>query len=232
MKKFFTLLMLLSLGSTLAHATDYGLTIAGKAITSTGDIDAGQSSGTINWDGKRLTLTDVKVNYTSTSSGSFIFYSGTEDLSISFIGDNTISSSRHIIYSTSSAAIGIWGERNKTGRLTLSINDDAGNGFCPVWVDGNLRIGCLYLHALLPKLHPVGRLQLPISQFPAFQTTEESLFRNTHLFVQGGHIFGTEASRAYRILYRRRYQVCRLGLGLGAHRPTGKCKRNKNLFHI
>lgn len=145
MKKFFTLLMLLSLGSTLAHATDYGLTIAGKAITSTGDIDAGQSSGTINWDGKRLTLTDVKVNYTSTSSGSFIFYSGTEDLSISIIGDVTISSSRHIIYSTSSAAIGIWGERNKTGRLTLSINDDAGNGFCPVWVDGNLRIGCLYL---------------------------------------------------------------------------------------
>ena len=145
MKKLFTLLMLLSLGSTLVHATDYGLTIAGKAITSTGDIDAGQSSGTINWDGKRLTLTDVKVNYTSTSSGSFIFYSGTEDLSISIIGDVTISSSRHIIYSTSSAAIGIWGERNKTGRLTLSINDDAGNGFCPVWVDGNLRIGCLYL---------------------------------------------------------------------------------------
>ena len=145
MKKFFTLLMLLSLGSTLAHATDYGLTIAGKAITSTGDIDAGQSKGTINWDGKRLTLTDVKVNYTSTGSGSFIFYSGTEDLSISFIGDNTISSSRHIIRSTSSAAISIWGERNKTGRLTLTINDDAGDGFCPVWVDGNLRIGCLYL---------------------------------------------------------------------------------------
>ena len=145
MKKFFTLLMLLSLGSTLVHATDYGLTIAGKAITSTGDIDAGQSKGSINWDGKRLTLTDVKVNYTSTGSSSFIFYSGTKDLSISFIGDNTISSSRHIIRSSSSAAISIWGERNKTGRLTLSINDDASDGFCPVWVDGNLRIGCLYL---------------------------------------------------------------------------------------
>ena len=143
MKKLFTLLMLLSLGSTLVHATDYGLTIAGKEITSTGDINAGQSSGTINWDGKRLTLTDVRVNHTSLSS--FIAYSGTEDLSISFIGDNSISSSRHIIRSNSSAAISIWGERNKTGRLTLSINDDAGDGFCPVWVDGNLRIGCLYL---------------------------------------------------------------------------------------
>ena len=83
-------------------------------------------------------------------------------------------------------------------------------------------ISCLYLHTLLPKLYPVSRLQLPISQFPAFQPTEESLFRDTHLFVRAGHIFGTDASRAYRILYRRWYQVRRLGLGFGAHRPTGK----------
>lgn len=145
MKKLFTLLMLLSLGSVFAHATDYGLTIAGKAITSTGDINAGQSSGTINWDGKRLTLTDVKVNYTSTGSGSFIFYSGTEDLSISFIGDNTISSSRHIIRSTNSATVNIWGEFNKTGKLTLSINSDAGDGYCPIWVSGDLRMGRFYL---------------------------------------------------------------------------------------
>lgn len=48
MKKLFTLFTLLTLGSLMAQATDYGLYVAGKVITETGDINAGQSAGTIN----------------------------------------------------------------------------------------------------------------------------------------------------------------------------------------
>ena len=144
MKKLFTLFTFLAIGSLIAQATDYGLNVAGKAITETGDIDAGQSAGTINWNGSELTITNLTINYTATS-GSFIAYSGTKDLSISFIGDNTINSSQHIIRSTSSATIGIWGEFNKTGKLRLAINDAAPEGFCPIWVNGNLRMGRFYL---------------------------------------------------------------------------------------
>ena len=144
MKKLFTLFTFLAIGSLIAQATDYGLNVAGKAITETGDIDAGQSAGTINWNGSKLTITNLTINYTATS-GSFIAYSGTKDLSISFIGDNTINSSQHIIRSTSSATINIWGEFNKTGTLRLAINDAAGDGYCPIWVNGNLRMGRFYL---------------------------------------------------------------------------------------
>ena len=144
MKKLFTLFTLMALGSLMAQATDYGLRVAGKSITETGDIDAGQSAGTINWNGNTLTFTNVTVNYTSTSTA-FVYYSGTSAITLSFIGNNTISSSQHIIHSKSSAKVTILGERNKTKRLTLSMNSDANESFCPIWVEGDLFIRFLYL---------------------------------------------------------------------------------------
>lgn len=96
------------------------------------------------WNGTRLPFTDVSVNYTNTLL-SFVSYSGTNDIEISFIGNNSISSSQNIIRSSSSAKVTILGERNKTKRLTLSINSDANEAFCPIWVDGDLFIRFLYL---------------------------------------------------------------------------------------
>ena len=102
MKKLFTLITLLTLGVVYAQATDYGLTIGGNPITSTGDINAGQSYGTINWDGKTLTFTNVNINHKG-SRNSLISYSGTEELTINFIGNNTIYSDVTILNSASSS---------------------------------------------------------------------------------------------------------------------------------
>ena len=144
MKQFFTLLTLLALGVVYAQATDYGLTIGGKSITSAGDIDAGQSQGTINWDGKTLTFTNVIINYKG-SNHALISYFGTEDFTVSFIGDNTIYSDVTILNSGSSKRVTIKGERNVTGSLTMALNDDADPRWRVIGVDGDLYIRFLYL---------------------------------------------------------------------------------------
>lgn len=124
MKKIFSLLILLTLGVVYAQATDYGLTIGGKPITSVGDINAGQSYGTINWDGTTLTFTDVAIDYKG-SNNSLIYYSGTKDLTISFINNNYIFSDVTILNSASSNKVTIKGQRNATGSLTMALNDAA-----------------------------------------------------------------------------------------------------------
>ena len=144
MKKIFTLLTLLTIGVIYAQATDYGLTIAGKQITSTGNIDAGQTSGTISWDGSTLTFSKVNINHKG-SRYTLIYYSGTEDLTIRFMGNNTIKSDVTILNSVSSNAVSMQGERNATGRLTMELNDDADPREDVVRVNGNLKIRFLYL---------------------------------------------------------------------------------------
>ena len=136
---------LLTLGVVYALATDYGLSIRGVSITSTGDINAGQTKGTINWDGTTLTFTNVNVTYNGSNS-SFIYYSGTQDLPISFIGDNTINSNRTILKSSSSNTITIKGERNATGTLNMKLTDNAIASWNVIEVEGNLKIRFLYLN--------------------------------------------------------------------------------------
>ena len=76
MKKVFTSLFLLMLGVMATYATDYGLTVAGVNVTSTGNVSAGQSSGTINWDGSTLTFTNVTISNTN----SIVYFTGTSSL--------------------------------------------------------------------------------------------------------------------------------------------------------
>lgn len=145
MKKLFILLTLLTLRVVYVQATDYGLKIGGKQITSTGSIDAGQTSGTISWDGSTLTFSNVNINYKG-NRNSLISYSGTENLTIRFMGDNTIYSDVTILNSASSSPVSMLGERNATGTLTMALNDDAED---PRWdvilVKGDLKIRFLYL---------------------------------------------------------------------------------------
>lgn len=147
MKRLFTFLTLLALGCILAHAEDYGLKIVGKDITSSGNIDAGQTTGTISWNGDNNELTFTNVTANNTSGSAFVSFKGSGSITLKFIGNNTITSSQTIIRSSSSASVYIYGELNKTGRLTLTMNDNAGEGGCPIWVSGNLQIGRLYLNA-------------------------------------------------------------------------------------
>ena len=147
MKRLFTFLTLLALGCILAHAEDYGLKIVGKDITSSGNIDAGQTTGTISWNGDNNELTFTNVTANNTSGSAFVSFKGSGSITLRFIGNNTITSSQTIIRSSSSASVYIYGELNKTGRLTLTMNDNAGEGGCPIWVSGNLQIGRLYLNA-------------------------------------------------------------------------------------
>ena len=75
-----------------------------------------------------------------------ISYSGTEDLTIRFMGDNTIYSDVTILNSASSSSVSMLGERNATGTLTMALNDDTPD---PRWdvilVKGDLKIRFLYL---------------------------------------------------------------------------------------
>ena len=136
--------MLLTLGVVYAQAANYGLKIRGNDITSVGNINAGQSEGTITWDGTTLTFDNVFVNYYGTSSP-FISYSGTEDLKIKFIGNNHINSRCTILRSTTNSTVGIEGELNKTGKLGMVLLDDADASYDVIKVNGNLSIKQLYL---------------------------------------------------------------------------------------
>ena len=94
MKKVFTSLFLLMLGVMATYATDYGLKVAGVSVTSTGSVSAGQSEGTINWDGSTLTFTDVTLS----SSSSVVYYTGTSAITVKFIGNNTLTSTSETVF--------------------------------------------------------------------------------------------------------------------------------------
>lgn len=77
------------------YATDYGLKVAGVNVTSTGNVGAGQSSGTIKWDGSTLTFTNVTI-----SSSDYVIYfdggsSSLTKLTVKFVGINRLTSTNH-----------------------------------------------------------------------------------------------------------------------------------------
>ena len=146
MKKLFTSLVLLMVGVVATYATEYGLRVNGKNITSTGTISAGQTKGTISWDGtSTLTFDGVELNTSST----IVEYTGSiANFYIVLKGNNVLSSSSHGFYfspSSSSSNLRINGERHVNGTTTITTKD----GYPAIWMQsGNtLYLRYLYLNA-------------------------------------------------------------------------------------
>ena len=127
MKKLFTSLFLLMLGVMTVNA--WTLRVCGAIDPSAGYVNAGQSEGTIYWDGSgTLTLTDVTLS----SIGYLIDYHGTNTLTVKFVGTNTLISSGNIgIYSEQSNVI-VTGVRGVCA--TATIKSTAGPA---IWVNGS-----------------------------------------------------------------------------------------------
>ena len=142
MKKVFTSLFLLMLGVMATYATDYGLKVAGVSVTSTGNVSAGQSEGTINWDGSTLTFTDVTLS----SSSSVVYYTGTSAITVKFIGNNTLTSTSETVFFSYHADMTLRGRFNTGDRATIKYTGSV-DGRVGVYVrDGkNLKIIDLYL---------------------------------------------------------------------------------------
>lgn len=142
MKKVFTSLFLLMLGVMATYATDYGLKVAGVSVTSTGSVSAGQSEGTINWDGSTLTFTDVTLS----SSSSVVYYTGTSAITVKFIGNNTLTSTSETVFFSYHADMTLRGRFNTGDRATIKYTGSV-DGRVGVYVrDGkNLKIIDLYL---------------------------------------------------------------------------------------
>ena len=142
MKKVFTSLFLLMLGVMATYATDYGLKVAGVSVTSTGSVSAGQSEGTINWDGSTLTFTNVSLS----SSSSVVYYTGTSAITVRFIGINTLTSTSETVFFSYHADMTLRGRFNTGDRATIKYTGSV-DGRVGVYVrDGkNLKIIDLYL---------------------------------------------------------------------------------------
>ena len=142
MKKVFTSLFLLMLGVMATYATNYGLSVAGVNVTSTGSVSAGQSEGTINWDGSTLTFTDVTLS----SSSSVVYYTGTSAITVKFIGNNTLTSTSETVFFSYHADMTLRGRFNTGDRATIKYTGSV-DGRVGVYVrDGkNLKIIDLYL---------------------------------------------------------------------------------------
>ena len=77
-------------------------------------------------------------------------------------------------------------------------------------IEHALRVSRLDRYPLLPDLQPVGRLDLPIGQFPALQAAPDRAFRNADLLGHPGQFIGPDTPRMHGILHRRRNDILRL----------------------
>jgi len=142
MKKVFTSLFLLMLGVMATYATDYGLKVAGVSVTSTGSVSAGQSEGTIYWDGSTLTFTNVSL----TTSENVVNYIGMNSITLEFQGNNTVTSTGTTVLFSYHANMTIRGRLNTGDRATVKYTGSE-TGKLGIYVrDGkNLNIYDLYL---------------------------------------------------------------------------------------
>ena len=120
MKKVFTSFFLLLLGVMATYATDYGLKVGGVNVTSTGYVSVGQSQGTIYWDGSTLTLTNVSFS----GSTSVISYEGTTNITLKFVGINTLSTSYGNVIYCSNANLTIDGGKAVCATANLKYTGD------------------------------------------------------------------------------------------------------------
>ena len=139
MKKVFTSLFLLMFGVMASHAT---LKVAGVVVSSTGNVNAGQSQGTINWDGSALTFTDVSLS----TSDNVIFYDGTSSLYVKFVGSNVLESTAKTVLFSYHANMYLYGDLC-AGASAKVVYSGSGTGNPGIYVrDGNqLTIHDLYL---------------------------------------------------------------------------------------
>ena len=149
MKKVFTSLFLLMLGAMATYATDYGLTVAGVNVTSTGNVSAGQSSGTINWDGSTLTFTNVDIS----STNSIVYFTGTSSLNkltIKFVGINSLKCTGNYFTIRSTKNLTLDGVRYTCANVLVESTTD-GNGAIYVSGSSKLFIKDLFLKAVGKK---------------------------------------------------------------------------------
>ena len=139
MKKVFTSLFLLMFGVMASHAT---LKVAGVVVSSTGNVNAGQSQGTINWDGSALTFTDVSLS----TSDNVISYDGTSSLYVKFVGSNVLESTAKTVLFSYHANMYLYGDLC-AGASAKVVYSGSGTGYPGIYVrDGNqLTIHDLYL---------------------------------------------------------------------------------------
>ena len=146
MKKLFTSLILLMAGVMATYATDYGLKVAGLNVTSTGNVSAGQSSGTIKWDGSTLTFTNVTI-----SSSDYVIYfdggsSSLTKLTVKFVGINRLTSTNHFAIRSKKDLI-LDGERYTCANLIVESTSSEDGA---IYVSGSskLTIKDLFLKAI------------------------------------------------------------------------------------
>ena len=146
MKKVFTSLFLLMLGVMTTYATDYGLTVAGVNVTSTGNVSAGQSSGTINWDGSTLTFTNVTIS----STNRIVYFTGTSSLTsltIKFVGTNELTCTGNNFAIRSTKNLTLDGVRYTCANVLINSTYDD-NGAIYVSGSSKLLIKDLFLKAV------------------------------------------------------------------------------------
>ena len=126
-------------GVMASHAT---LKVAGVVVSSTGNVNAGQSQGTINWDGSALTFTDVSLS----TSDNVIFYDGTSSLYVKFVGSNVLESTAKTVLFSYHANMYLYGDLC-AGASAKVVYSGSGTGNPGIYVrDGNqLTIHDLYL---------------------------------------------------------------------------------------
>ena len=149
MKKLFISLILLMAGVMATYATDYGLKVAGVNVTSTGNVSAGQSSGTIKWDGSTLTFTNVTI-----SSSDYVIYfdggsSSLTKLTVKFVGINRLTSTNHFAIRSKKDLI-LDGERYTCANLIVESTSSEDGA---IYVSGSskLTIKDLFLKAIGKK---------------------------------------------------------------------------------
>ena len=149
MKKVFTSLFLLMLGVMTTYATDYGLSVAGVNVTSTGNVNAGQSQGTINWDGSTLTFNGVTIS----DANSIVYFTGTSSLTtlkIKFVGINKLTCTGNYFTIRSTKNLTLDGERYICANAIIESTTD-GNGAIYVSGASKLLIKDLFLKAVGKK---------------------------------------------------------------------------------